>query len=211
MTVSRSEKAARDCAPCPGLLAAGLAVLLLAGCGAAGPGGSGAPPGPQPGYGDYQATADGLHATWDVIPFTSPASLPISGGAIFNGVLGLRIGTAAGERRMNGALALTVQFSTSSLTGTAGAFSDQKGATLTGGLAITNGVIDRAANPALGYTFSANMDGTISGPGDSFTITSDLSGDFRGAGHGAVAGAVAGSAVSGSGTGYLFGSFIAAR
>ncbi len=210
MTVSRFQKAARACAPRPGLLATGLAVLL-AGCGASGPGGPGAPSGPQPGFGDYQATADGLHATWDPIPFTAPASLPISGGATFNGVVGLRIGTAAGERRMNGALSLTVQFSTSSLAGTAGAFSDQNGATLTGSLAITNGVLDRTANPAAGYTFSANMDGTITGPGDSFAITSDLSGDFRGAGFGAVAGAVAGSAISGSGTGYLFGSFIGTR
>ncbi len=188
----------------------GLAVLL-AGCSASGSGGSGTPPGAQPGYGDYQATADGLHATWDAIAFTDPASLPLGGGATFNGVIGLRIGTAAGERRMNGALSLGVQFSNASLTGSASAFSDQNGATLTGSLAITNGVLDRAANPASGYTFSANMDGKITGPGDSFTITSDLSGDFRGAGYGAITGAVAGSAISNSGTGYLFGSFIATR
>ncbi len=191
-------------------MAMGLAALL-AGCGASGSGGGGAPQGPQPGFGDYQAAADGLHATWDTIAFTSPASLPFAGAATYNGVIGLRIGTAAGERRMNGALSLTVQFATGGLAGTAGAFSDLNGAVLTGSLAIANGVLDRAANPATGYTFSATMDGTIAGPADSFTITSDLSGDFRGPAHGAIAGAVAGSAISGSGTGYLFGDFIGVR
>ncbi len=192
------------------LVGVGVALLLLSACG--GQDFSAPPPTtPAPTYGEYQAVSTGLHTTWDGQAFADPATLPISGNAKFSGVAALRIGTTAGERQMNGSLSLVADFSANALSGSASAFSDANGAAMAGTLAVTNGILDRAANPALAYTFNANMDGTLSGPADSFAITSDISGDFLGASYGAMAGAIAGTALGNTGSGYLFGDFVAAR
>ncbi|MFV2001912.1 MAG: hypothetical protein ACC619_02920, partial [Paracoccaceae bacterium] len=76
---------------------------------------------------------------------------------------------------------------------------------------ISNGAIDRGADTAVEYTFSADLGGVLSGGGEAFDITADLSGDFFGLSFGAVAGVIAGTAITGSSSGYLFGNFIAAQ
>ncbi len=189
--------------------AAALALWIPAGCG--GGGGGAAGPGAPPDFGEYEATSNALHAQWDAVGATAPASLPYSGSASYDGVLRLRAEVAAGERKMDGRLVLNVDFATATLSGSASGFVDQAGVRLSGTLAVQHGVIDRAANLGVDYTYSSVLSGSISGPADSFAINADMSGDFIGPAHGATGGVVAGTASSGFGNGYLFGDFIAAR
>ncbi len=191
------------------LLAAGL--LPLAGCGGAGGSGGGTGPIP-PSWSAYEERQAALQAQWGSIAPTAPASLPYSGSAHYAGVLRLRAEQAVGERLMDGSLALDVSFASGTFSGSAGSFVDSSGTLMSGSLSVSGGVIDRAADLNTGYTYSANLDGTLSGPADSFQISADLSGDFRGSAWQAASGVVAGTAQSaGLANGYLFGDFIAAR
>ncbi len=185
------------------------ALVVLAGCSAAPDGSSGeAPPGS---FAAYQVQKAALAARWGGVAATLPSDLPHAGSARYSGVMSLRLESAGGDLPVHGALTLDVAFASSSLTGVAQGFVGQGGTSYSGSLSISNGVIDRTADPSVSYSFSANMGGTLSGGGDSFAISADLNGDFLGPSHGGVTGPVAGSAVSSFGTGYLFGDFIAAR
>ncbi len=190
---------------------AGLPVLgVLSACGGDPASNPPIPP-PPASYSDLQAMSGAQHAAWDPVAATDPASLPISGSASFGGVMHLRIETASGEMAVSGGLSLISNFATNSLAGSAGGFVDVANGKFTGTLSINNGVLDRAANLGVGYTYSAVLNGTLSGAGDVFGINADFSGDFRGAGYPATSGAIAGTASSSFGLGYLFGDFIAAQ
>lgn len=159
-------------------------------------------------YLEYFSHAADLHNTWDGIAVTDPATLPVGGAAQFNGVMGLRFQAASGEILMNGALQLDVNFAGDALTGNASAFSDQASNPVSGVLSITGGVLDRAAILGTEYTFSANIDGNLSGNSDSYAVSGDFYGDFRGTSADAAFGIVAVTAISSFGTGYMFGDFI---
>lgn len=152
-----------------------------------------------------------MHATWDSIAVTDPANLPAGGSATFAGVMLLDAQLGAGATSMAGALDLVANFAADSISGTASNFYDAADVSMAGTLVISNGVLDRAANTATEYTFSALLAGTLAGGGKSFVISADLSGDFLGSAYGAVAGVIAGTATTGFGSGYLFGEFIAAQ
>ena len=184
-----------------------LICALLAGCVSGGE--NPVPKEPDVGFAAYANQAAALHATWDAQAITAPTTLPLSGTARFDGVMGLRLATGTGELLMNGALRLNIDFATDGLSGQAGSFSDQSQNAVSGSLAITGGVLDRTANVGAEYTFSANIGGNLTTPFDSFAITGDINGDFSGASAGAVIGLVSGTAISSIGTGYVFGDFIA--
>lgn len=186
-----------------------LAIASLSACG--GTDGVGVDTRPPVDYASYAAQATSLHNTWDSVPVTDPANLPVSGTAQFNGVAGLRLQTTGGELKVNGALGLNVDFASDSLSGSAGGFSDESNTGVSGTLAITGGVIDRLATVGVEYTYTANIGGTLAASSDSFAILGDIYGDFSGAGAGAALGIVAGTAQSGYGTGYVFGDFIASQ
>ena len=162
-------------------------------------------------YSTYDAQSAALHAAWDGAGYTAPGNLPLGGSAQFDGVMRLHLEGAGGDVPVNGALSVQVAFASDSLSGSASGFAGADGAAYSGTLAITNGALDRAADPLSEYTFSANMAGTLSAGADSYAISADVNGDFLGAAYGAMTGLVAGTATTGSGTGYVFGDFIAAR
>ena len=187
------------------------ALLLLgavSGCGTAGPSSA---PSPPLDYAAYDAQATALHTTWDSAGFTDPATLPAGGGAAFYGVMHLRMENGSTEVLANGRMRLDVSFATSSLSGSAGSFAAKSGTFYDGALQISGGALDRAATPATGYTYTANLDGTLSGGGSDFILSGDLSGDFLGPGYNAASGVLAGTTATGGANGYLFGNFIAAR
>jgi hypothetical protein len=166
---------------------------------------------PPASYSDLQALSSAQHATWDPIAATDPTTLPVRGTANFAGVMHLRIETASAELALSGVLNLKSKFATDALTGSATGFSDPANSSFSGTLTISNGVLDRAANLGVSYTYGAVLGGNLSGAGDIFSINADFSGDFRGASYQATTGAIAGSASSSFGLGYLFGDFIAAQ
>lgn len=184
------------------------AMFLLAGCGGddAGPALPTTPPASYPALG---AQAGALHATWDGVPYTDPATLPASGSAQFQGVMGLIVETSGGSLAINGGMTLSASFATDALSGAANGFVDENAVTYSGALAIANGVIDRGAVTGSDYTYSATMGGTLVSAADSFAIIGGIHGDFHGATFSATSGVVTGTATSGIGVGYLFGDFIA--
>jgi len=160
-------------------------------------------------YSDYQAQLSTLQTTWSGVAATDPSTLPISGSATFNGVLSLSVQTSGADLDMAGALTLTSNFATDTLTGNATNFITANDAAMSGSLAITGGVLDRAANTNIAHTFSAAIDGTLGGAGDSYLIQGTLLGDFLGTGNLGTSGVVNGFATSSFGVGYMFGDFLA--
>ncbi len=182
-------------------------LLVLTGCGTD----TGDVDPPAANYAAYETQFVNLRNTWGSSGYTDPTTLPAGGSASYTGVMRLSVETSAGALKMDGAMTLTSTFSTNSLSGNVRSFADQNNVAMNGSLAITGGVLDRAANTGVEYTYSANIGGTLSGGGDSFAILGDLSGDFLGPSYLATTGVVAGTATSAFGAGYMFGEFIAAQ
>ncbi len=188
--------------------ALGLAALALSGCGGATPGGGTVP---SVNYADYAAMDAAMRAAHSSLPYTDPATLPGSGTASYSGVVALTAGTPSGPLDLNGALNVTANFGTSTISGQAGSFLDTANAAYSGTLALSNGLIDRGANPATQYSVTADMGGTLTGPVGALQITAPMSGDFLGNGHSAFQGGISGTATGPGGTDFLFGSFIATQ
>ncbi|MFV2002499.1 MAG: hypothetical protein ACC619_05910, partial [Paracoccaceae bacterium] len=146
--------------------------LLVAACSDGGDDGGTTPP---VDYASYQAQSAALHALWDSVTVSDPSTLPVSGGATYAGVIRLDAQLGAGEVSMAGALELQASFASNSIAGTAQNFVDEADNPLAGVLTISNGAIDRGADTAVEYTFSADLGGVLSGGGEVFDITADLS------------------------------------
>ena len=183
-------------------------LAFLAGCG--GDAGVGNTP-PPVSYAAYAAQDAALRSAHSSLPYSDPASLPGIGSASYSGVMVLEAGTPSGPLGLSGGFDLTADFAASTISGQAGSFADDNNIAWSGSLPLTNGQIDRLANPATEYTLTADLAGTISGGGNSLTIAAALSGDFLGAGHDAVQGVISGTATGASGSDYLFGDFIAEK
>lgn len=187
-----------------------LAAAILAGCGGGGEGGVGKTPPPVT-YAEYQALDQSLRATYGGQAFTDPATLPTVGGATYTGVMTLTTGPAVGSLALGGALTLNANFGGQTISGRADTFVDQTDQAYSGRLDLTNGAIDVNADPNLAYTFSADLDGTLTGGGVSLTIDADLFGDFLGAAADSATGVVSGSVTGGGGSDFVYGDFIAAE
>lgn len=192
-----------------GKILTGIGSLVLAACGGAGIPDDERPQSPAKSYVEYQAQAVALHSQWDLAGATDPSTLPFGGSAHYDGVVELRFQTSAGDLFMDGGLHLDVDFAANQISGNAGSFVQQDENPVSGSLAISGGVIDRGANPAVEYTYSAIIAGTLTTSTDSFVVGGDIHGDFLGAAQQSVAGIVAGNAQSNMGVGYVFGDFIA--
>lgn len=182
-------------------------LATVAGCGGAEVGGTT----PPISYADYAAIDAAMRAANASSPFTDPVALPASGTAAFSGVVTLTAGTGSGPLQLSGALNAAADFSASTLTGQARGFVDGASAGYGGVLALSNGLIDRGADPATRYSVTADLAGTLSGAAGSFGIAAVLSGDFLGTGYTALRGAIAGVATGPGGADYLYGDFIATR
>ena len=186
-----------------------LHLLLLLALTACGGGGDEAVSVPPVDYAGYQAQWAILQAAWTGVTITDPTTLPISGTAVLGGVMNMTAQSTTGLRDMSGTVTLSTVFSTNSLSGNASNFIDDKNSAMSGILAITGGILDRGVNTSVSPVFSANIDGTLSGGGDSFQINGDLAGSFLGPSNLGVSGIVNGFATSAFGTGFLFGGFFA--
>ena len=181
--------------------------VVMVACGGGEPGSTGTTPAPT--FADYAALDAQLHAAWDAQGATDPSTLPGSGSATYQGVVNLDAQLGSSNLAMSGSLQLTADFGASTIAGSANSFKDQFERAFSGTLTLSNGAIDRAANPATEDSFTADLDGTLSGAGEVLSIGSDLLGDFLGGTAGAATGVVTGLVGSSFGTGALFGDFIA--
>ena len=162
-------------------------------------------------YATLSAQRSALQANWAGQSATVPTTLPASGTASFAGVMSLDAQTAAGNLSMAAELAVDADFATSTISGRADGFRDEFGVNFQGAVTLTNGFIDRRADPATDPTVLADVNGTLTGGGDAFSISATMNGAFLGAGAQAVTGTINGTAASSFGSGYLTGDIIAQR
>lgn len=183
-------------------------VFALAGCAPSfngfdpwGGGGSGGPGGgpsePVPAFRDLAAEQDELFAETATRDLTDPSTLPQSGTAQYDGVIGLTTTEQTGDTRlMLGDLSLSVDFAQdgNAISGTATNFARENGRHLQGELEISGGSLDRRADPGLEPTYRGEIDGRLTdGQGRGQTFSGDLSGDFVGGSHGYTQGTTEGT------------------
>ncbi|SMY07813.1 hypothetical protein [Flavimaricola marinus] len=108
--------------------------------------------------------------------FDEPSELQPGGRSQYVGVM--EIGDDLGVLAA-GALSLNVNFSDSTVSGTASDFVDFEDLPVSGQLNITNGNIDRNADLVYEYTFVADMDGRLTTtPREVIDVSSVIFGDF---------------------------------
>ena len=181
------------------------ACLLLAACS----GGSSDRDAPEqgqtggPSYEGYYGRADGLIGKY--FDTEATASLPTSGSATYRGAVVTNY--AAGR------LALASDFASDRISGDVTRLVDTDDRPIEGRILISNGTIDRAADPNFEPVFVADLDGTVRDvDGYSYSIDGSMEGVFAGAGAEAVGGAVGGDVyLNGSLYDQLEGGFIAER
>lgn len=150
-----------------------------------------------------------LRAVLAGLPVTRASDLPGSGSAAFSGVALLNAEVNSQDLGLAGAVDLTVGFGSSTITGTIQSVKDEDNNAYTGTINVTNGTIDRTADPATEYSVFADMDGAVSGNGNTLDLSSDFIGDFYGSQGAGLIGILTGTTKVGGSTGYLFGSIVA--
>lgn len=193
----------------------GLALLMLsvlAACGSSDDGDDGA------GFDELEARSDELRNEVQDLSFTDPSSLPTTGAATYEGVVGLNLESIPDDTLqgydMAGELEMTVNFAGAGdeVTGKADNFVGVDGEEFDGALIIDDGSIDRTADPETGNTFGAQMAGELTAEdGTSWTVDTGLEGDFAGADQSHAFGEVTGSACTDSACTEVDGGFVAAR
>ena len=145
-------------------------------------------------YSDREAEALNLFSDLSALGFSDPSTLPVTTGTVtYIGSMGAADPYGG---RIIGDLNVGVSFADNSLSGTANNFIDSVNDTYTGELNITNGVIDRGANPDTEYTFSADVNGVLSANDSSTLVSADMLGDFTGASQEGMVGILSGSATT---------------
>ena len=157
-------------------------------------------------FADTEAIADAINADWGAVSYTDPASLPKTGSATYDGVMNLATAASLG---IVGEMQLMADFSGSAISGSGRNFVDPADNRYDGTLAVTNGFIDRLADPSAEFTFDADLDGTLTESGDSYAFAGFIDGDFVGPNHEAVFGEISGTVNSSSGTEFFIGGFLA--
>jgi len=181
--------------------------MLLTACG-----GSGSSSGSGPRYDSFDEmvdAAEALDATVFPIPYTDPATLPRSGTATHDGLLGVALtdgSTAVGE------MTLRTSFAGGTISGDVENVRGDDDTEFAGSLDISNGQIDRTADVDTGFTFGADLDGRLTAEGSTFDVDARLQGDYTGARYQYVEGFVDGTvAVDGQALRISQGSFAGER
>lgn len=140
--------------------------------------------------------AEQLLAEVALLDFSQASDIPLSGSASYEGYI---VADSPGlDNGFIGDLAMSVDFGTSAITGTASNFLDEAETNYSGTLNVSNGSINRTANPATDFQFAADLDGVISGGGQDYTFDSDLRGSFVGTNQDAMLGEVGGTISNGT-------------
>lgn len=158
-------------------------------------------------FAETEALADAIDANWAAADYTDPATLPANGSATYDGAMIL----VSAPFEIIGETQLTADFSGSAISGNARNFVDVDDNRYDGTLAVTDGLIYRAADPAIDFTFDALLDGILTNSGDSFDFVGLIDGDFVGPNHEAVFGIASGDVLSSTGLDDFLGAFIAER
>lgn len=179
-----------------------LALIVAAGCSGSGDDG-GAQPDAQPTFAELQAEAVALEDRTAQLGLTDPGTLPVSGSASFDGVIGLGSDGANGAPGdFGGTIALAVDFGSDELAGEATDFVTAGEDRIDGTLAITASAIDRASDPSVEPTYSFDMAGTlVEEDGDAFDVDMVGDGAFLGSDGEATFGFVDGVIVNDQGVG----------
>lgn len=186
------------------LAAAGLA----AGCSDSG---SGSDADASPTYAELSEQVEVLEDRTENLLLTDPSSLPTSGSASYDGVIGLGSdGSGGAPKDFAGELTLNVDFSRDDLSGQATNFVTAGEERLDGTLAITTGDIARGTDPKLEPTYAFDMGGTLSdADGDDYRVDATGVGAFLGEDADATFGFVGGEMTSAGGTASLGGAYLA--
>ncbi|SMX24682.1 hypothetical protein [Boseongicola aestuarii] len=149
-----------------------IASILLAGCG----GGTTA-------YEAFdnqgQSISDRANLLYLEEGYTDPSTLPASTTATFEGVIA--IATLDESLEVLGDLELIADFNgPGGVAGSATNFVDETSNPYTGTLTISNGAIDRTADINTEFTYSARIDGPLTGASDTYVFDGFLDGDFIG-------------------------------
>jgi hypothetical protein len=170
------------------------ALGVLAGC-SSGSGGEGSdwpPPLPEAlSLDEVVVLGDAISAASRDLEFTDPAGLPTSGRAVYEGEMWIEAATYPEEVEgsvvpgfLLGQLAMGVDFSDGEVVGQAGNFHTSDGEAYGGRLAITGGELDRDVNPnGGGWTYEADIDGTLTRDDDWVKVEGEFLGDFVGEDH----------------------------
>lgn len=184
---------------------------LLSACGESTGGSTGTPINANS-FAEYDQIGLDLTDAAITLGFTDPASLPTSGSANYLGVMGVAVDPGSPDAiTAIGALEMTVQFGSDSLSGRVTDVIDEDDGRYQGTLSITNGDINRAADVTSEFTYFADLDGTLVSPdGQSLTVDALMAGDLLGPGS-YTEGGVSGFVTSANGTSSLEGGYIAER
>lgn len=189
--------------------------VFLMSCGGSGGGADGLgetrPPDGYTSFADLMDQATVLSATWLGAPISDPSALPVSGNATYDGVARMTLDIGGTETDLAGELALSADFSGSTISGTILGISDAGEQIYPGTLLIVNGTIDRSAVISTDYTITADLNGVLQAPLADMTIDGIVQGDFLGASHPAVSGAILGTVTGGGDSGVIFGDFFAVQ
>lgn len=197
----------------------GLALLMLCALAACGDGdGDGEDGEGASGFDELEARSDGLLNEVEDLSYTDPSTLPTTGAATYDGVVGLNF-EAMPDRTlqgydMAGELEMTVNFAGAGdqITGSADNFVGLGGEEFSGALIIDDGRIDRSADLEAEYTYGAEMAGELTAEdGTGWTVDTALDGDFAGRDHSHAFGDVTGSACAASACTEVNGGFVAER
>lgn len=155
------------------ILPALAALCLLTACG-----GGGGDDNPVADYSSDATRADRLSAETASQAQTAAASMPSTGRAEYDGVVGMAFGgvpASLASAEMLGEVDLTANFATGRVTGEFDDFNTAAGQELHGELRVTNGQITQNG-------FSADIAGNLTGPGTApGAVTGAVTGDFLGA------------------------------
>jgi hypothetical protein len=169
-------------------------------------------------FDEIEARSDGLLNEVQDLSYTDPASLPTTGAATYEGVVGLDFEAIPGETLqgydMAGDLEMTVNFAGAGdrITGTADGFVGIDGEEFDGALIIDDGSLDRDADVESEYTFGADMAGELTGEdGTGWIVDTGLQGDFAGEDHSHAFGDVAGTGCTEAACTEVSGGFVAER
>jgi hypothetical protein len=200
-------------------LAGVAAVAAVAGCssGGDGPGGD---PNPPPTFGQMDQLGLKLAGEIEPLSYTDPLTLPASGSARYEGVIGLAAFELPDEDRDNAVLAaavpdlvgqmrLDVEFADDAASGEARNFRTEKDEVWGGTLKISDVVIYRDTDVTEFPTYEGLIGGTLTRDGSTLEVDADLVGDFLGADAGYTAGEVYGGISDGKATYDLWGVFVA--
>lgn len=169
-------------------------------------------------FDDLEARSDGLLNEVQDLGATDLASLPTTGAATYEGVVGLNFeaipdGTLQGYD-MAGDLEMTVNFAGAGdqVTGRADGFVGLDGEEFDGALIIDEGHLDRGAGVEADYAFGADMAGELTGAdGTSWIVDTGLQGNFAGEDHSHAFGDLEGTGCAEAACAGVSGGFVAER